>query len=145
MTHLQDIINLLKAQIATLYLGASIGTKDVVDYIDPAYLQKMYLFNKKVDVLFTVKEAQGLTSRFMQYVPHQNNVEYEIDVWCASKAPQLNTAYKNLTAAALAEVQRIFKANPTYGSEKSTRHDPHTKGNIQIYNSTVTVTKINNS
>lgn len=143
MTTTQDIITLLTDQLnsAVLLLGSSAATYTVVDYTDPAYLLKMFLLNKKVDVLFTVKSAQSLTGRIHQGVPYTDRGDYEVDVWCASKTPHLNTNYKNLKDAGVAEVKRIFKAFPTYGTEKATRNDPHVKGNVQIYNSTVTVTK----
>jgi hypothetical protein len=142
MTTRQDIITLLKAQLnpLVLLLGTEDATYEVVDHTDPVYLQKTYLFNRKVDVLFTVKRANGLTSRILQQVPHIDKTDFEISVWCTSKAPAVNTDYENLRDASVAEVQRIFKAYPAYGVEKSVRDDDHTKGNIQIYNTTITVT-----
>jgi hypothetical protein len=138
----QDIIALLEAQLnpAVLLLGVAAATFEVVGYTDPAYLLKTYLLNKKVDVLFTVKRVNGLTSRFLQHVPHTGKTDFEVAVWCLSKAPQLNIDYQNLRDAAVSEVQRIFKAYPASGTEKSVRDDDHAKGNVQIYNSTVTVT-----
>ena len=142
MTTRQDIITLLQAQLnpLVLLLGAVAATKAVVDYTDPAYLLKMYLLNGEVNVLFAVKRANGLTSRFLQFIPHTDKTDYDIGVWCVSKAPQLNTNYQNLRDAGVSEIQRIFKAYPAVGTEKSVRDDDHVKDNVQIYNSTVTVT-----
>jgi hypothetical protein len=138
----QGIIALLEAQLnpAVLLLGDDVAPFDVVDYTSPACFLKTYLENRKVQVLFTVKRANGLTSRFLQQIPHTDKTDFEVAVWCLSKAPQLNTDYMNLRDAAVLEVQRIFKAYPASGSEKSVRDDDHAKGNVQIYNSTVTVT-----
>jgi hypothetical protein len=138
----QDIIALLEAQLdsGVLLLGSGVASYMVVGYTDPAYLLKTYLLNKKVDVLFTVKRVNGLASRFLQHVPHTDKTDFDVAVWCASKMQQLNTDYENLRDAAVSEVQRIFKAYPASGSEKSVRDDDHTKCNVQIYNSTVTVT-----
>jgi len=144
MTTRQDIITLLKAQLnpLVLLLGTESASYEVVDHTDPAYLQKTYLFNRKVDALFTVKRANGLTSRILQQVPHTDRTDFDIGVWCASKPPALNTNYENLRDVAVSEVQRIFKAYPAYGTEKSVRDDDHNKGNIQIYSTTITVTKV---
>jgi hypothetical protein len=143
----QDIITLLKAQLnpAVLLLGDDVASFDVVDYTSPAYFLKAYLENRKVQVLFTLKRANGLTSRFLQHVPHKSKVGFIIGVWCASKAPQQNTNYQNLRDVAVSEVERVFKAFPAYGSETSVRDDDHTKGNIQIYNTEIVVTHIENS
>ena len=142
MTTRQDIITLLAAQLnpLVLLLGSDTASYTVVDYTDPAYLLKMYLLNGKVDVLFTVKRANGLSSRFLQFIAHTEKTDFDIGVWCASKAPQLNTDYTNLRDYAVKEVGRIIKANPAYASEKAVRDDDHTKGNVQVFNTTVTVT-----
>ena len=144
----QDIITLLKAQLnsAVLLLGDSVAAFDVIDYTSPSYFLETYLQNKKVSVLFTVKRASGLTSRFLQQVPHTEKTELEVGVWCVSKElKNQNTDFNNLRDAAVQEVQRIFKAYPAYGTEKSVRDDDHMKGNLQIYNSIITVTKVTNS
>lgn len=142
MTTRQNIITLLKAQLnpATLLLGSNIASFDVINYTSPSYFLETYLQNKKVAVLFTVKRANGLTSRFLQQIPHTDKTDFEVGVWCTSKELKLNVNYMNLRDLAVTEVQRIFKANPEYGTEKSVRDDDNTKGNFQIYNSIVTVT-----
>jgi len=142
LTTRQNLITLLKTQLnsAVLLLGTNVAAFDVVDYTSPAYFLGVYLQNKKVDVLFTVKRANGLTSRFLQQIPHTDKTDFEVGVWCVSKAPQLNTDYNNLRDAAVLEVQRVFKAFPAYGSEKSVRDDDHVKGNMQIYNTIIVVT-----
>lgn len=142
MSTRQNIITLLKAQLnpAVLLLGANVAAFDVIDCTSPAYFLENYLQNKKVSVLFTVKRANGLTSRFLQQIPHTDKTDFEVAVWCISKElKNQNTDYNNLRDAAVSEVQRIFKAYPAYGTEKSVRDDDHMKGNFQVYNSTVTV------
>ena len=147
MSTRQDLITLLKAQLnpAVLLLGDNVAAFDVVDYTSPSFFLETYLQNKKVAVLFTVKRANGLTSRFLQQVPHTQKDDFEVGVWSTSKAPQLNTDYMNLRDAAVQELQRLFKAYPASGTEKSVRDDDHMKGNLQIYNSIFTVTKVTNS
>ena len=146
MTHVttrQDIITLLTAQLnpLVLLLGATAASYAVVDYTSPVYFLENYLQNKKVTVLFTVKRANGLKSRFLQQIPHTDKTDFEVGVWCVSKElKNQNTDYNNLRDAAVSEVQRIFKAYPAYGVEKAVRDDDHMKGNLQIYNTTVTVT-----
>lgn len=144
MTTRQDIIALLKEQLNPLaiLLETEKASFDVVDYTSPAYFVKAYLENRKVALLFTVKRANSLTSRVLQQVPHTDRTDFDIGVWCASKPPALNTNYENLRDVAVSEVQRIFKAYPAYGTEKSVRDDDHNKGNIQIYSTTITVTKV---
>lgn len=144
----QDLIALLEAQLnpTVLLLGTTVAAFDVVDYTSPSYFLETYLQNKKVNVLFTVKRANGLKSRFLQQIPHTDKTDFEVGVWCVSKElKSQNTDYNNLRDAGVSEVQRIFKAYSASGTEKSVRDDDHMKGNLQIYNSTVTVTYIINS
>jgi hypothetical protein len=147
MTSRQDIIGLLKDHLngAVLLSDGQQATFDVIDYVNPAYFLEKYLQVNKVGVLFTVRRARGLSSRFLQQVPHANITDFEVGVWCLSKEPPMFGAYSALRDAGVCEVQRIFKSYPSYGSEQSLRDDDHPKGSFWIFNSTITVTKKTNT
>jgi hypothetical protein len=142
MTVRQDLITLLKAQLsqAALQLGTADANFTVIEFVDPVFFQEKYLFNRQKDVLFTVKTAQSLGGRSIQTVNHKVESDFEIGVWCASREPDLYTAFIDLRDAAVEEVKRVITAYPTYGKYKTDRCDDHRHKNYQIFNSVCVVT-----
>jgi hypothetical protein len=147
MTTRQDIIGLLEDHLngVVLFLDGQQATFEVIDYANPAYFIEKYLQVNKVDILFTVRRARGISGRFLQQIPHSDRTDFEVGVWCLSKEPTMFSAYSALRDAGVCEVQRIFKSYPSYGSDQSLRDDDHPKGSFWIFNSNITVTKKTNT
>lgn len=116
----------------------------VVDWYLPVYMQKDHLQNGKADVLFSVKNTASTASRNLSTyrVPHTDRTQLEIVVWLIDSPSYTRGEKDTLRDAAVAEVQRILKANPAYGTEKSTRNDDHARGNLWVICTVVTVSKI---
>lgn len=141
MTVKQDIAVLLKGSIngAALTLRGKLARWDAVVWYQPGNMQKDYLQNRKMDVLFSVKRSNSVASRVLQNVPHTDKVDYEIAIWLIDSPSYTRGEKDVLRDAALAEVSRIFKANPDYGTKKALRDDDHVKGNVWVLNSILTV------
>ena len=146
MGNQQDIITLLTGNLngSILLLGDIEAKFTVVPWETPLQLLKKNLLkpNNNFDIVFSVKRSTGAFSRFIQYVAHTYLAKFEVDVWLTESYPYSNSVdYNTLREVAVAEVQRIFTANPAVGSLSETREDDHMLGTVKIYNSTVTVTK----
>lgn len=146
MTTRQDLITLLTEELdaETLILTTDETPQpakyEVTDYTSAPEIEKYIILNH-IDVLFTVYRRQSFASRFLQQIPHAEKTDWEIAVWCIAKDATKKPAIRTLRDIAVAEVQRVFKENPTYGSEKTTRDDDYTRNAYTVYNTTVTVTK----
>lgn len=125
---------------AALTLHGRAARYAVVAWYPAANMLKDYLQNRKVDVLFSVKRAIGTSSRILQKRAHTDRTDYEIGVWLIDSPSYTRGDKDVLRDAALAEVSRIFKANPEFGTEKAVKEDDHAKGNVWVLNSIVTVT-----
>jgi hypothetical protein len=137
-----EIVELLEEELDAdaLTLNSRAARYAVTAWYNPALMLKDYLQNRKVDVLFSVKRAIGVSSRILQQVAHTDRIDYEVGIWLID-APGFPRSDKDvLRDAALAEVSRIFKANPEFGTEKAVKEDDHAKGHIWVLNSIVTVT-----
>lgn len=149
MTTRQDLITLLNDELdaETLILPPEEPEEtpqpakyEVTDYTSPPEIEKYCLLNH-IDVLFTVARRVAQTSRIIQQVPHTEKTDWEIGVWCIFKENRKKPAYRRLRDAAVAEVQRIFRSNPDYGTEKASQDDDYTRAACTVYNSTVTLVK----
>lgn len=139
-----EVTALLTAHLnpAALLLGDATANYTVVAWETPLEILKKNLLNKTYNLVFSVKPTDGVFKRFLQLIPHTYKHKIDVDVWLTENYPYSATAdYMALRNAAVAEIQRIFLAYPTYGDLTSTRRDDHLLGTVKVYNSTVTVTK----
>jgi len=139
-----EIVELLQAELDAdaLTLHGRAARYAVTSWYNPALMLRDYLQNRKVDVLFSVKWAIGMSSRVLQKVAHTDQNDYEIGVWLIDSPNPTRGAMDVLRDAAIAEVKRIVRENPAYGTEKALKCDDHAKGNVWVLNSIVTVTKL---
>jgi hypothetical protein len=142
-----DIVSLLSSNLATLTYRNRTARVAVVAWYVPANMQKDYLQNEKADVLISVKEAESVSSRFLSTlrVPYTRKTQFEVGVWLLDSPSYTRGEKDVLRDAAVAEVQRIFKANPTYGCERGVRNDDHVYGKVWVLSSIVTVQSITES
>jgi hypothetical protein len=141
MTDETTIINLLDTLLnpEALLLGTDPAKYGVEEHEPPLTLQKKYLTNGVYDLLFTVECEHVTSKRVLQNVPHTLEGHYNVNVWLADKYNTNPQVYNALRNAAVAEIQRIFKANPEYGTTVDTKKDDHFVGTVKIYNTTVHV------
>ena len=149
-----DIVTLLSTELDAdaLKLGTEAADYTVVEQnVSIARLMDQYLLKcrspseSRVDVLFTVREGQARARRYLSDGPHTDEVPIEIGVWCTIL--QLSTAgdYSALRSAAVEEVKRVFKANHAIAEYQSTRVDDHTRGQIYVLCTIVTVAAVTES
>ena len=143
MTSQRQELTTLLSEVSqdALQLGEEDAKYEVTTYTSPVEIEKYCILNR-IDVLFTVRRGQCTAGRYLQDVPHREITDYTVGVWCIYTDGSRTADYQSLRDAAVAEVQRLLKANPSVAREKNLQgDDDHRHGAVYILNTNLTVSK----
>jgi hypothetical protein len=131
-----QLIQLLKTGInpdALIFRGRT-ARFDVISWYNPGNMQKDYLQNNKLDVLFSVKKDYANMRRFMGVYrkPKTEITVFEVAVWLLDTPAYGRQDRASLRDAAVAEVQRVMQAAQIDARVEAVRVDDHVKGSVWV-------------